>query len=92
VLSSLCKKISSYETQQLILGTGTAIWWVAEPPLSFFNVFKTLFLYQTLKKIQQMNVYNSYKVWANLSLQDKTWAEFSTLDMTLLVSAVQLYS
>jgi hypothetical protein len=25
------KKISCYETQQLILGTGTAIWWVTEP-------------------------------------------------------------
>jgi hypothetical protein len=28
---SLLKKISCYETQQLILGTGTAIWWVTEP-------------------------------------------------------------
>jgi len=28
---SLQKKISCYETQQLILGTGTAIWWVTEP-------------------------------------------------------------
>ncbi len=25
------KKISCYVTQQLILGTGTAIWWVTEP-------------------------------------------------------------
>jgi hypothetical protein len=34
VRSSLCKKIfSCYETQQLILGTGTAIWWVTEPHL-----------------------------------------------------------
>jgi hypothetical protein len=32
VRSSLCKKkFSYYETQQLILGTGTAIWWVTEP-------------------------------------------------------------
>jgi hypothetical protein len=32
VHSSLCKKIfSCYETQQLILGTGTAIWWETEP-------------------------------------------------------------
>jgi hypothetical protein len=28
---SFLKKISCYETQQLILGTGTAIWWVTEP-------------------------------------------------------------
>jgi hypothetical protein len=28
---SLQKKFSCYETQQLILGTGTAIWWVTEP-------------------------------------------------------------
>ncbi len=28
---SLLKKIICYETQQLILGTGTAIWWVTEP-------------------------------------------------------------
>jgi hypothetical protein len=25
------KKFSCYEKQQLILGTGTAIWWVTEP-------------------------------------------------------------
>jgi len=28
---SLQKYFSCYETQQLILGTGTAIWWVTEP-------------------------------------------------------------
>ena len=28
---SLQKKFSCFETQQLILGTGTAIWWVTEP-------------------------------------------------------------
>ncbi len=28
---SLQKNFSCYETQQLILGTGTAIWWVTEP-------------------------------------------------------------
>jgi len=31
VRSSLCKFFSCYETQQLILGTGIAIWWVTEP-------------------------------------------------------------
>jgi hypothetical protein len=31
VFFSFQKKISCYETQQLILGTGTAIWWVTEP-------------------------------------------------------------
>jgi hypothetical protein len=30
-LLSLQKKFSCYETQQLILGTGTTIWWLAEP-------------------------------------------------------------
>jgi hypothetical protein len=35
-VKSLClllfaKFFSCYETQQLILGTGTAIWWVIEP-------------------------------------------------------------
>ncbi len=30
---SLQKIFSCYETQQLILGTGTAIWWVTEPRL-----------------------------------------------------------
>ncbi len=30
---SLQKIFSCYETQQLILGTGTAIWWVTEPHL-----------------------------------------------------------
>ncbi len=30
---SLQKFFSCYETQQLILGTGTAIWWVTEPHL-----------------------------------------------------------
>jgi hypothetical protein len=29
----LQKFFSCYETQQLILGTGTAIWWVTEPHL-----------------------------------------------------------
>jgi hypothetical protein len=28
---ALQKNFSCYETQQLILGTGTAIWWVTEP-------------------------------------------------------------
>ncbi len=28
---SLQENFSCYETQQLILGTGTAIWWVTEP-------------------------------------------------------------
>ncbi len=28
---SLQKIFTCYETQQLILGTGTAIWWVTEP-------------------------------------------------------------
>jgi hypothetical protein len=27
----LQKNFSCYETQQLILGTGTAIWWLTEP-------------------------------------------------------------
>jgi hypothetical protein len=31
VRSSLCNFFSCYETQQLILGTGTAIWWLTEP-------------------------------------------------------------
>jgi len=31
VFFSFAKKISCYEAQQLILGTGTAIWWVTEP-------------------------------------------------------------
>jgi hypothetical protein len=31
---SLQKKFSCYETQQLILGTGTAIWWMTEPHYS----------------------------------------------------------
>jgi hypothetical protein len=26
-----------YETQQLILGTGTAIWWVTEPYCKYFS-------------------------------------------------------
>ncbi len=30
---SLQKNFSCYETQQLILGTGTAIWWLTEPHL-----------------------------------------------------------
>jgi len=35
VQSSLCKKnLRCYEKQQLILGTGTAIWWVTEPHYS----------------------------------------------------------
>jgi hypothetical protein len=34
---SLQKKISCYETQRLILGTGTAIWWVTEPHLKILN-------------------------------------------------------
>ncbi len=29
--SSFCNFFSCYETQQLIPGTGTAIWWVTEP-------------------------------------------------------------
>ncbi len=31
VFLSLQKKISCYETLELILGTGNAIWWVTEP-------------------------------------------------------------
>jgi hypothetical protein len=30
--------------------------------------------------------------WANLSYQDKTWAEFSTLDLGVLVCTVQLHT
>jgi hypothetical protein len=33
VFFSLQKNFSCYETQQLILGTGTAIWWLTEPHL-----------------------------------------------------------
>jgi hypothetical protein len=33
VFFSLQNFFSCYETQQLILGTGTAIWWVTEPHL-----------------------------------------------------------
>jgi hypothetical protein len=33
----LQKKFSCYETQQLILGTGTAIWWVTEPHWTLFR-------------------------------------------------------
>ncbi len=33
---SLQKKFSCYKTQQLILATGTAIWWVTEPHLKTF--------------------------------------------------------
>ena len=40
--SSLCKFFSYYETQQLILGTGTAIWWVTEPHCQV-NIFGLLF-------------------------------------------------
>jgi hypothetical protein len=36
---SLQKKFSCYETQQLILGTGTAIWWLTEPHLEHQKVF-----------------------------------------------------
>ncbi len=39
---SLPKKFSCYETQQLILGTGTAIWWVTEPHCCNF-IFRILF-------------------------------------------------
>ncbi len=38
---SLQKKFCCYETQQLILGTGTAIWWVTEPHCCFFILPKT---------------------------------------------------
>jgi hypothetical protein len=34
---SLQKNFSCYETQQLILGTGTAIWWVTEPTFSVYR-------------------------------------------------------
>jgi hypothetical protein len=42
---SLQKFFSCYETQQLILGTGTAIWWVTEPHyqitiFGFANAYK----------------------------------------------------
>ncbi len=30
--------------------------------------------------------------WTNLSKQDKTWAEFSTVDVSVLVHALQLHS
>jgi hypothetical protein len=33
---SFQKKFSCYETQQLILGTGTAIWWLTEPHWRLF--------------------------------------------------------
>jgi len=39
---SLLKKISCYETQQLILGTGTAIWWVTEPHCMNTNIYSYL--------------------------------------------------
>ncbi len=35
-LFSLQKKFSFYKTQQLILGTGIAIWWLTEPHYSAF--------------------------------------------------------
>ena len=36
--SSLCKFFSCYETQQLILGTGIAIWWLTEPHWLFIKI------------------------------------------------------
>jgi hypothetical protein len=34
---SLQKNLSCYKTQQLILGTGIAIWWLTEPHLLSFS-------------------------------------------------------
>ncbi len=42
---SLQKNFSCYETQQLILGTGTAIWWVTEPQCHKFPKFKVDFIF-----------------------------------------------
>jgi hypothetical protein len=36
---SLQKNFSCFETQQLILGTGTAIWWVTEPHCLNANIY-----------------------------------------------------
>jgi hypothetical protein len=48
------KNFSCYETQQLILGTGTAIWWVIEPHctvITFVNYDRKTFIVQATELI-----------------------------------------
>jgi hypothetical protein len=62
VFFSLQKFFSSHETQQLILGTGTAIWWVTEPHYtdaiseSWAQCFKTFYICNLLKFIISLSV------------------------------------
>jgi len=49
----LQKIFSCYETQQLILGTGTAIWWVTEPHL-LEGISAASFCHQVAALVQDM--------------------------------------
>ncbi len=51
---SLQKNFSCYETQQLIVGTGTAIWWVTEPHCNYLQTH--LHLIQTNKSYLNTHV------------------------------------
>jgi len=59
----------------------------------------TPYFERTMHELNAENVYglahwpfDSSSHGQNLSKRDETWAEFSTLDLTVLVEAIQLYS
>ncbi len=47
---------------------------------------------KTLQANFQPTVTKTVQPWTNLSKQDKTWAEFSTLDASVIVYAMQILS
>jgi hypothetical protein len=67
---SLQKNFSCYETQQLILGAGTAIWWVPEP-----HCPELLFLF--LKGMTGALAPFSYLVFNIYSLSDSRLASLA---------------
>jgi hypothetical protein len=62
---------------------------------SFFFTEKEVCLKNAIKTGLNMHcktLLQLHRPWTNLSQQDKTWAEFSTLGMGMLVYAVKLHS
>jgi len=71
----LQKKFSCYETQQLILRTGTAIWWVTEPHWNYAKCATPLWLHFLL------TLGCKRKTWPKVT--DSYKQQYSSLQMTV---------
>jgi hypothetical protein len=78
---SLQKNFSGYETQQLILGTGTAIWWVTEPhwpqvAACVPNMFNNFYSVKNHKIANNSKTANKNHRYGNLEILDFLWCIF----------------